>query len=109
MKWTPIAELPHEFIKPGARILGLCNHEADIYHFDDGTLTTYATHAEGLGHVTDGPHVLEWGGEYHDDDYEAFHRSYIPNWWFKTDTDFEQAAFPTHFAFLPDDLDGDAQ
>jgi hypothetical protein len=101
-KWTPISELPEELKKPGTRIVGLCKHDADVGQLPDGKLTTYMAHAEMFGHVEDGEHVLEWGGEYSDHDEYSGCSWTLPNWWFRTDTDFEQAAFPTHFVLLPE-------
>ncbi len=57
--WQPMDTAPKD--RP---ILGLCRHDADPYTIDGRRLTPYGAHAEGLSHVADGLHVLEWGGGY---------------------------------------------
>jgi hypothetical protein len=82
-------------------ILGLCSHAADPGPSDTGRLTPYMAHAEGLSHVEDGPHVLVWGGEYQESDWEAGINVHIPNWWFRSDSDFEVAANPIGWMPVP--------
>ena len=79
--WLPIESAP----KDGTLILGLCKHDADIYH-DESTdlLTPYASHCEGFSHVKDGPHVVQWGG-----------------WWFQYGSYYEVVANPTHWSPIP--------
>lgn len=92
LHWQPIDTAPKD--KP---ILGWCVHKADPYYEEGGDrLTIYGAHAEGLGAVPDGPHVLEWGGEYSEDDWT------IPNWWFRYGSDFLEVANPTHWMPMPD-------
>lgn len=67
-------------------------------------LTIYMAHAEMFGRINDKEHVLEWGGEYSDHDGNSRHSWTMPNWWFRTDTDFAQAAYPTHIVLLPETL-----
>jgi hypothetical protein len=96
MGWQPIDTAP----KDGTLIVGWCDHEADPY-YDGKKLTVYAAHAEGISHVPDGPHVLEWGGEYSEyDDYTGSGFT-IPAWWFRAGSDFEEVANPTHWMALP--------
>ena len=90
--WQDISTAP----KDGTPIIGWCVHSANEYHLKDGYLTTYGAHVEGLGHVGDGTHVLEWGGECDGDG-----DGYIPDWWFRVGSDFEEAANPTHWMRLP--------
>ncbi len=82
-------------------IVGLCIHEADPYTEDGGrTLTVYGAHCEGLSHVPDGLHVIEWGGEYLEQDFTGATFS-IPAWWFRSGSDFEEVANPVAWMDLP--------
>lgn len=90
--WQDISTAP----KNGNPILGWCVHAADPYHEGEGRLTIYGAHCEGLGSVPDGPHVVVWGGEYDDIDY-----GYIPAWWFRAGSEWEEVANPTHWMPLP--------
>lgn len=101
LKWLPIASAP----KDGKPIIGLCVHSYDSYYSNDGdTLTTYGAHAEGLGHVEDGVHVLEWGGEYSEDTSGEGYGPYISidNWWFRRGSYFQEPANPTHWFPIPE-------
>lgn len=77
-------------------ILAWCIHDADYYQCEEtGKLSPYAAHVEGIGNrLQDGPHVIEWGGEYFEDDYEAGLHTHIPNWWFQYGSGFEMPASP---------------
>lgn len=65
--WLPITEL-YKYAKEGALILALTDHGADkpIVVEEAGRevlrLSTYLAHADGMGHVNDGYHVLVFGG-----------------------------------------------
>ena len=104
-QWQSIETAPKD--KP---IVGWCVHEADLYFYADvynvinGSvkLTTYGAHCEGLNHVQDGPHVLEWGGAWDDRSYDNPDGGYVPNWWFQTGTEFETVANPTHWMDIPE-------
>lgn len=99
VNWLPMSELP----EGKERIVGLCRHDAATLTEDGGkTLTPYGAHAEGMGHVPDGPHVLEWGGEVDEyDDYGNYYSS--PNWWFRAGSDFEEVAYPIGWLPLPEE------
>lgn len=96
MKWQPIETAPRD----GRPIIGLCRHSEDSFLQDDGRLTVYAAHGEGLGQVPDGPHILCWGGEYDDPD-----DGYIPAWWFRYGSEWEEVANPTCWAPVPEDFE----
>jgi len=93
-EWQPIETAPKD--RP---ILGWCVHDADPYFIEpegkDGRsrLTLYGGHTEGLSHVSDGPHVIEWGGAWDDSTHEHS-GGWMPDWWFRSDSEFEVAANP---------------
>lgn len=90
--WRPIESAP----KDGKPIVGWCDHKANPYWLENGDLTTYGAHVEGLGHAADGPQIIVWGGEFDDID-----EGYIPPWWFRHGSEWEEAANPTHWCPLP--------
>lgn len=96
-EWLDIATAPKD-----QAVIGWCFHEADAYQMDNGNLTTYGAHCEGVSHVPDGVHILEFGGEYLDRDELSGRSLYTPNWWFKVGSDFEEVANPTHWMPLPE-------
>lgn len=96
-EWQPIETAPKD--RP---IIGWCVHSADPYWLDDGKrLTPYGSHAEGLRHVDDGAHVLVWGGEYSENDWEMGINCHVPAYWFQNGSDYEVVANPTHWMPLP--------
>ena len=95
MKWLPIEIAPKD--RP---ILGLCKHEADKYYVE-GRLTIYAAHCEGMSRVPDGPHVIEWGGEYSEYESETGAGFTIPDWWFRSGSGFEEVANPVAWCEIP--------
>lgn len=93
--WRTMSTAP----KDGSPILAWCLHEADPYFLDDeNRLTVYGAHAEGLSHAQDGYRIVQWGGEYFEEDI------HIPDWWFVVDTDYEVVANPVAWSplFPPD-------
>lgn len=97
MAWQPVETAPKD--RP---ILGWCVDGADPGIDRDGRCSPYRAHAEGLSHVEDGPHVLEWGGEYSESDWESGTSCYIPAAWFQYGSEFEIAANPTHWMPIPE-------
>jgi len=82
-------------------ILGWCVHDADPYFLDDGKrLTLYGGHTEGLSHVADGAHVLVWGGAWDDRSHE-YDGGSMPDWWFRSDSEFEVTANPVLWMDIP--------
>lgn len=92
--WKPMWSAPKD--QP---ILALCKHveEEPI----NGKLSLYAAHAEGLSHVEDGVHVIEWGGGWGDRSYEEPNAGFLPDWWFLSGSDFEVAANPIAWLHIP--------
>jgi len=54
----------------------------------------YHAHADGLSHVEDGPHVIEWGGSFTDTGEYGEVLAEMPDWWFRWDSEWEVAANP---------------
>ncbi len=100
----PDGYFPMEAAPKDKPILGWCVHDADPYFIDDGSncLTMYGAHAEGIGHVSDGPHVLIWGGSFKDVGEYGHVEAELPDWWYRFDSDFEVAANPIAWAPIPD-------
>jgi len=98
-KWQPMDTAPTD--RP---ILGWCIHEADPYFksADGLNLTIYGGHSEGLSHVEDGPHVLEWGGSWDDRSHEDPNGGWMPDWWFLSGSEFEVAANPVAWMPIPE-------
>ena len=99
--WQPMATAPKD--RPR---LGWCVHAADpnFVEPEDASgrsrLTLYGAHTEGLSHVSDGPHVLEWGGAWDDRTHE-YDGGWMPEWWFRSDSEFEVTANPVLWMDIP--------
>ncbi len=101
--WQPMKTAPHD-----TPIMGWCIHEFELQEIQPSPssilsspavvlitqLTTYAAHCEALYHATNGPHIVAWGGKYHEYSWEYSADMYIPDWWFVDDGKFETVAAP---------------
>ena len=99
--WKPMDSAP----KDGSLILALCVHAADPYYLEPENkgqcaLTLYGAHTEGLGHVPDGVHVVQWGGAFDDSTWET-PGAHLPDWWFQAGSDFEVTASPVAWCPIP--------
>lgn len=63
------------------------------------TLCLYHGHAEGMSSVGDGPAIIEWGGSWDDSTWEYPNGGWMPDWWFRYGSEFEEAANPV--AWMP--------
>ena len=78
-----------------------CDHEVDPYYDETtGSLTLYGAHAEGLSHAPTGFHIIEWGGGWSDSCEDG--GGEMPDWWFVSGSEFEQAANPVEWWPLPE-------
>lgn len=91
---------PMEDAPKDKKILAWCEHEQDTYVDTRREplgkyLTDYGCHCEsGNSHVSDGWHVLEWGGGGVElGEYGVTVASW-PDWWFQSGSDFEKPASP---------------
>lgn len=115
---TPAGWLPMDTAPKDVPILAICHHASDPgfetvvgheFNIARGTLlgkpptcrqlTTYAAHYEGLTHVEDGPHVIVWGGGFSDSPEDG--GGWLPDWWFRFGSEFEEAAFPIGWLPIP--------
>lgn len=94
--WQDIETAPKD--RP---ILGWCNHEADPYHDGEGRLTDYGANCEGMGHVEDGPHVIEWRQQEWESQDEYGSGFWIPGWWVRFGSDGEEYANPVGWTEIP--------
>ena len=92
--WQSIETAP----KDGTAIVGWCHHASDPYH-DGDRLTDYGANVEGLGHVEDGPHVIEWRASVWESQDEYGSGYWIPGCWYSPAS--EVAANPVAWMPLP--------
>lgn len=102
MTWRPIETAPKD--QP---ILAWCRSECGDdrcgYHTGEGTsLCLYHGHAEGGSNFGDGLCIVEWGGSWDDSTWEYPNAAFMPDWWFRVGSEFEEAANPTHWLPLPE-------
>lgn len=100
MVWNPdLAAAPKD--RPIlAKCSDACGDDRCGYHTGVGTsLCVYHAHAEGLSHVSDGSHVIEWGGGWADSIEDG--GGSLPDWWFRSDSEFEVAANPVAWMDIP--------
>lgn len=62
-------------------------------------LCLFHGHAEGLSACSAGIQIVQWGGGWADG-YEDG-GGYMPDWWFRVGSEFEESANPTHWMPLP--------
>ena len=92
---VPVQELkPMSTAPTNCPIVAYCKHGADPGPDENGRLSLYMGHAEGLSRVEDGWHVLVWGGAWDDRSLEDPGAGWLPDWWFVNDGTFEVAANP---------------
>lgn len=61
-------------------------------------LCLYHMHLDvGISRSVSGPAVIVWGGSWDDRNYENPGGGYLPDWWFRYGSDFEEVANPTHW------------
>lgn len=64
-------------------------------------LCLFHGHGEGLLICEPGWHVIVWGGGWNDRTHE-YDGGWMPDWWFRFGSEFEEVCNPTHWAPLPE-------
>ena len=104
--WHPIDTAPRD----GTPILAWCDtncHDSKCGYSeacaDDKCLTLclYHGHSEGAASAGDGFVIVEWGGSWDDSTWEYPNQGWMPDWWFRTESEFEEAANPIAWTPLP--------
>lgn len=84
-------------------ILAICEHDFDQCSDESSEkLSIYLSHCEGLSNVEDGIHVIEFGGEYSEYDWESGVNFKIPDWWFLNGSEFTVVANPIAWMPIPE-------
>lgn len=90
LEWQPMETAPKD--RP---IVAMCKEECSgELCGKDGRLCLYHAHSEGMSCVGTGYAIVEWGGEWDDRTYDNPNAGYLPDWWFRVGSDFEEAANP---------------
>ena len=80
-------------------ILGWCEEPEycpDCNANKSGNLCLFHAHAEGMSSAGSGPVVIEWGGAWEDSWEDG--GGWLPDWWFRRGSEFEEAARPVLWA-----------
>ncbi len=103
MNWQPIETAPkdREIIvwnkaKGSDPRCGYCECFDEAQAYPRGRLCLYHGHAEGLSAGEDGLQIAVWGGGWDDSSHE-YSGPWMPDWWFRKDSEFEVALNPTHW------------
>lgn len=96
--WMPMNTAPKE--RP---ILVFHAHFADPYYCEtENRLTVYGSHCEdGKQIKRNSVEIAEWGGEWDDRTYEEPNAGWMPDWWFKQDSEGETPLNPIAWMDLP--------
>jgi hypothetical protein len=72
------------------------------FHTGEGTsICLYHAHAEGGSAYGLGFAIVEWGGGWDDRTYEYPNEGWLPDWWFRFGSEFEEVANPVRWWPLP--------
>lgn len=104
--WQKIETAP----KDGTAILAWCVDEcndpmcaaSNVASNEAKNLCMYHGHGEGLSSSGNGLVMVQWGGAWDDRTWEDSDAGYMPDWWFRVGSEFEEASNPTHWMPLPE-------
>lgn len=95
--WKPIETAPKD-----TPVLAWCVETEDCAECStEGSirLCLFHAHADGFSSAGNGLVVVEWGGSWEDSWEDG--GGFLPDWWFRVGSEFEEAANPTHWMPLP--------